>query len=274
MEPVETIPSFFAAARLAVLTAACLLASPALSQPPPLPDKMKPPAERPAPAGEEAPASAVAPEVPPVPHPRPDRAAGKQDEEEEKGRTQAKTTLPAGELSCRSRLRALGVEFVEAQPINEPEGCEAAHPIRVSSLSDDVVLRPDAVMTCAMAEATARFVRDHAAPLAEKEFDTELAALHHVSAYVCRPRNGTDTLSEHAYANALDWGALELANGEMIKVRGYGRQQPRRARLLSALRMAACGPFKTVLGPGTDADHADHFHFDLAERRNGGTYCR
>jgi hypothetical protein len=40
------------------------------------------------------------------------------------------------------------------------------------------------------------------------------------------------------------------------------------------VRKAACGPFKTVLGPGSDADHALHFHFDLAPRRHGGTFCQ
>ncbi|TIQ63130.1 MAG: extensin family protein, partial [Mesorhizobium sp.] len=36
----------------------------------------------------------------------------------------------------------------------------------------------------------------------------------------------------------------------------------------------ACGPFKTVLGPGSDADHSLHLHLDLAPRRNGGTFCQ
>ena len=31
---------------------------------------------------------------------------------------------------------------------------------------------------------------------------------------------------------------------------------------------------ETVLGPGSDADHALHFHFDLEPRRNGGTFCQ
>jgi hypothetical protein len=38
----------------------------------------------------------------------------------------------------------------------------------VSKLSTTVALEPPAVLTCAMAEASARFVSDHAAPLAER----------------------------------------------------------------------------------------------------------
>lgn len=182
--------------------------------------------------------------------------------------------MPAEERACRARLHALGVSFAEHGPIGEPEGCAAAHPLAVSVLPGDVELRPQAVLTCAMAEATALFVRDHASPLSRREFGAPLSAIGNAASYVCRSRNGTSKLSEHAYANALDWAVLELDDGTSIDVRAYPRSQPRRARLISALRDAACGPFRTVLGPGTDADHADHFHFDLAARSNGGTFCQ
>jgi len=29
-----------------------------------------------------------------------------------------------------------------------------------------------------------------------------------------------------------------------------------------------------VLGPGYNKDHANHFHFDIKERRNGYVACR
>jgi hypothetical protein len=184
------------------------------------------------------------------------------------------TPMPAEEIACRARLRELGVEFSEHEPLKEESGCSAPHPLTVTSLPGDVELRPQAVLTCAMAEATATFVRDHAIPMTRQEFGSDLTAIDQVSSYVCRPRNGTQTLSEHAFANALDWGALELADETRIEVRAYQRAEPRRARLISAIRDAACGPFKTVLGPGSDADHADHFHFDMAERRGGSTFCQ
>jgi hypothetical protein len=145
----------------------------------------------------------------------------------------------------------------------------APHPVTVSRLSATVALQPPAVLTCAMAEASARFVRGHAAPLAERTFASKLATLEQASAFVCRPRHGTRKLSEHAFANALDWSALVLADGTRIEVRAHDeKKEPREFALLSGIRKAACGPFSTVLGPGSDADHADHFHFDLATRRN------
>ncbi len=173
------------------------------------------------------------------------------------------------EAGCRGRLKALGVVFTEAAPINEPEGCSASHPITVSQLSPTVALNPKAVLTCAMAEASARFVRDHAAPLASEEFGSPLATVEQASSYVCRPRRGTQKLSEHAFANALDWSALLLADGTRIEVRAHdAAKEPRAFALISKLHERACGPFATVLGPGSDADHADHFHFDMAKRRN------
>lgn len=182
--------------------------------------------------------------------------------------------MPSAEVQCRERLTELDVTFEEHEPLKDEMGCSASYPVTVSRLSETVELRPPAVLTCAMAEASARFVHDHAGPLTRGALGSDLAAIEQVSAYVCRPRNGTKKLSEHAFANALDWGSLVLEDGTRIEVQAHGSAAPRRSRLVKAIQKAACGPFKTVLGPGSDADHADHFHFDLARRRGGGTWCQ
>jgi hypothetical protein len=181
--------------------------------------------------------------------------------------------MPSGEIACRARLRELGVAFEEHPPQSEPEGCEIAHPLTISSLGGGVALEPEGVMNCAIAEANARFVRDRAQQQATRHLSSRIAAVNQVSAYVCRPRHGTRKLSEHAFGNALDWGAVVLEDERRIDVRAYRRGSPE-ATFFAALRKSACGPFTTVLGPGSDADHADHFHFDLAARSNGSTYCR
>jgi hypothetical protein len=128
------------------------------------------------------------------------------------------------------------------------------------------------MLNCATAEAAASFAADVIAPAAKSTFGLDLVVVGHGSAYVCRPRHGTTKLSEHAFGNAIDIGSFALAGGRSIAV--AAATDPKEADFLSRIRMMACGPFKTVLGPGTDADHAQHFHFDLAQRRNGGTYCR
>lgn len=209
-----------------------------------LPDAMPAPAEKP--QARELPRTMASPAAASLPTPKPDEAA-----------------------RCRERLKALGAVFTEAAAIREPEGCIASHPLAVSKLAAAVALEPPAVLSCAMAEASARFVRDHAVPLTKAEFGAALVTVEQASSYVCRPRRSGAKLSEHAFANALDWSALTLADGTRIEVRAHDRtKEPRAFALISTLHERACGSFTTVLGPGADADHADHFHFDLAKRRN------
>lgn len=220
--------------------------------------------------GQDADVSPSLPSEPPLPSARPEAP-----DEAVPERSPSSVGIPPEEQACRHRLRELGVTFTEHEPIDEPAGCSARWPLSVTGLPGGVTLEPAAVLTCPMAEATARFVGTTAAPLSRAIFGSELETVAQVSSYVCRERADGGKLSEHAFANALDWGALLLEDGTRIDVREYRRQSdPKQARLIDALRKAACGPFRTVLGPGSDADHADHFHFDLAERRNGGTWCR
>lgn len=180
--------------------------------------------------------------------------------------------LPAAERACRARLRALDVDYEASDPVDE-KGCTLDHPVSVTSLAEDVALEPAGVLTCETAETAARLVQNVAAPDAKARFGTRLSGVRNASAYVCRSRAGGGKPSEHASGRALDISAFTLADGRNIAVRKYSRPRRDRAAFLNALRKAACGPFTTVLGPGTNADHADHFHFDIAER-SGGAYCR
>ncbi len=179
--------------------------------------------------------------------------------------------LPEEELACRSRLTDLGVKFKEAKAESDPFGCSMPYPIVVQSLGSGFGIKPDAEMNCATAEATARFTRDVISPAAKTVFGTTLGSISHASAYVCRSRNGSEKLSEHAFGNALDIAACTLSDGTVVAV----EPEPPEKNLLflTKVRAAACGPFKTVLGPGSNADHAEHLHFDLAPRRHGGTAC-
>jgi hypothetical protein len=180
--------------------------------------------------------------------------------------------IPPDETACRARLRELGVAFEERPAQSDPAGCALPYPLAVTKLSATISLEPEALMNCAMAEAAARFATDIVSPAAKAEYGEELKSIGHASAYVCRPRNGGSKLSEHAFGNALDIARFTLSKGTAVDVKPA--PDPKAAKFLGAIRKAACGPFKTVLGPGSDADHALHFHFDLAPRRNGGTFCQ
>jgi hypothetical protein len=91
--------------------------------------------------------------------------------------------------------------------------------------------------------------------------------------YACRPRNqqpGAE-LSVHAFGIALDIRGFELADGQQILIGPEDRPAPERV-FLDALRTSACGYFTTVLGPGSDAHHADHLHVDLASHGSSDHY--
>jgi hypothetical protein len=181
-------------------------------------------------------------------------------------------TMPAAESACRGRLRTLGVEFTERAPEKDAAGCALPWPIAVKSLGRKITIAPEALMNCALAEATARFAQNIVSPAAKSAYGADLKSISQASTYVCRPRNGSSKLSEHAFGNALDIARFTLADDTGIDVEKAPDEKA--AKFLDRVRAAACGPFKTVLGPGSDADHAQHFHLDLAPRRNGGTFCQ
>ncbi|MGX5839459.1 extensin-like domain-containing protein [Mesorhizobium sp. ArgA1] len=181
--------------------------------------------------------------------------------------------MPAEEVACRERLRALGVEFEGHQAESNPDiGCSIPYPIMLKSLGKSIAIGPATELNCPMAEAAARFAANVIQPAAKDEFGANLKSINQASAFVCRPRHGTRKLSEHAFGNALDIASFTLSDGRKIEV---GPTPPEKdGKFLNAVRKAACGPFKTVLGPGADADHALHLHLDLEPRRHGGTFCQ
>jgi hypothetical protein len=181
---------------------------------------------------------------------------------------------PPARLACLADLRKLGVRFEEHAPLSDPVGCSVPNPVAVSALSSSIRIGPDAVMNCALADELARFVRDTASPIAEEVFGSPIASITQASAYVCRDRHGTSKISEHAFGNAIDIADFVLEDGARIEVRDYGDSDPKRATFLNEVRRAACGPFRTVLGPGADADHRLHFHFDLEPRKSRTAFCQ
>lgn len=214
------------------------------------------------------------PAVAPVPPEKPDDAGDdKKMLPDPRSVDRPADKMPAQETACRERLRALGVEFEEHKPESDPViGCSIPYPILLKTLGRSVAIGPGTEINCPMAEAAARFVVDVVQPAAKSVFGAELKSVSQASAFVCRPRHGTRKLSEHAFGNALDIAGFTLSDGRTVEV---GPAPPEReAKFLGDVRKAACGPFKTVLGPGSDADHARHFHLDLEPRRHGGTFCQ
>ena len=85
---------------------------------------------------------------------------------------------------------------------------------------------------------------------------------------------GTNKRSEHSKGNAIDIAKIELKNGKDILVRKKGFFAFRERGLLNTVRADGCEYFSTVLGPGYNKAHADHFHFDIMNRKSGFKACR
>lgn len=183
--------------------------------------------------------------------------------------------MPADEVNCRSTLKKLGVTFRDLAPINEGGSCEIDYPVEVSMLSGGIKMKPAATLSCAMAASFASWTKNELAPNARKRYFSGVDTIHQGSSYSCRNIRGTrGTPSEHSKGNALDVMRIELNNGRDIDVRKPGWFAFRQRGFLNTVRADGCEYFTTVLGPGYNADHADHFHFDIKERRNGYRACK
>ncbi|KFB09534.1 extensin family protein [Nitratireductor basaltis] len=207
-------------------------------------------------------ASVTLPQEAPVPYPRPATPRP----------APASLSLPANEAACRRDLDRLKVAYTPAAPVKAPGACSLPHPLKVTALSPHIAVAPAAIINCQTARAAALLMQTTGQKTALAHLGAPIARIRNASGYVCRRRNGQKRLSEHAYGNALDISRFTLSDGRRIDVRSYRASAER--KFLKSIQSKACGIFKTVLGPGSDADHADHFHFDMRERSNGSTWCK
>lgn len=191
-------------------------------------------------------------------------------------RSEESDGLPAAEAQCRKNLDRMGVVYRELPTIAGQGDCGIAHPVEVSVLGGGVKVRPAATLTCEMAETVARWSKKELVPAARLRYLSGIDTIHQASSYSCRWVKGRTggTLSEHGKGRALDIAQISLNNGKKIIVKKKAFWKFREKGLLQSVRSDGCDYFTTVLGPGYDADHKDHFHFDIKERRGGGRSCR
>ncbi|PBB38587.1 extensin [Mesorhizobium sp. M1A.F.Ca.ET.072.01.1.1] len=180
--------------------------------------------------------------------------------------------MPASEIDCRNELKRLGVVYQDIQPIHEGQ-CGIDFPVKVSAIGS-VEMKPAATLTCNMAATFAAWTRNELVPAARWRYFSGVRAIHQGSSYSCRKIAGEGVLSEHGKGNALDVMSIELNNGNDIDVRKPGLFAFRTRGFLNNVRADGCQYFNTVLGPGYNYDHRNHFHFDVKNRRNGYRACR
>lgn len=231
-----------------------------------------------------APASATPVAAAPIPRPRPTQKDESQPPAEETSGSWSAAEVAATRAACATLLSGLDIRYRPVDPIGGQGGCGAPAPIEVSAVAG-VMLVPPATQTCAMAAALAAWVTDDVQPAARKRLDTDVTEIRTATSYACRRRNNgpAGTMSEHSKANALDMSGFTFAKTADVAVGGSGNWGEglrgaiglsRGGSFLEDIRSAACAHFTTVLGPGSDPYHGDHFHVDVLQRKGGYRICQ
>ncbi len=215
---------------------------------------------------------------PPLPPPRPADATSHPAPNDIAPAEQAKRA-PAIDQACLDRLGAAGIEFevVTLPPAVNPE-CAIATPVRLKAVKlpprwrTSIRLPEEPTLSCQCGERFGHWLRDLVAPLIAGELAVELESVHTGPGHECRNRNHAETgkISAHASGLAVDVTSFELANGETLPIKPNGDEHLRAT--VDAIRVAACGWFTTVLGPGSDAAHAEHLHVDILQHGSSDSY--
>lgn len=217
-----------------------------------------------------------------MPRPRPQEQASlspsRTPEEEPAPPAPAVPPLPAetdSEFeSCVKRLTALGAVFEKLGPIDTDGACPIARPLKLTSLGSDVAITPDTVLNCATALALAEWMKAVVIPAGLRTLGAKPESVRQDSAYVCRNRYNDPhaKISEHARANAIDIASFGFADRDSVDI-GTSKPDSSEQRFETTIRAGSCRYFTTVLGPGSNAAHATHFHLDLARRKGGYRLC-
>jgi hypothetical protein len=135
------------------------------------------------------------------------------------------------------------------------------------------IIAPPALMQCQMIASLDHWLARSVAPAARFYLGEQLAEIQSLGSFNCRSIKGIapNRLSEHGFANAIDLKGFRFASGTTIDVaNGWQNRDPRVRAFMRAVHSSACHYFTTVLGPDSNARHADHFHLDLAYRGRDG----
>ena len=208
----------------------------------------------------------------------------KPDEEHVEQKSAAVTTprieavpAPKPSANCLSELAALGAKFtLEAAPVSDGK-CSIATPVRLTGLqaATTTISFPDKpLLNCQFALQFSKWARGIAGPLAIATTGQQLSAIATGPGYECRNRNGdaSGKTSEHGMGNAVDIESFKLADGKRLVVKTVANPADPDRQTLQAFRTSACEEFTTVLGPGSNSAHEEHFHFDLGQHGKSGTY--
>jgi hypothetical protein len=182
--------------------------------------------------------------------------------------------LIAPPIYCLTDPRILG-DAEKLDPINKGNGCQVPNPWRMYSVAGVTFSQP-AILNCSVTQPLHDWMGAVVQPAAQAAFGENVTAIGIAGSYSCRAMNNRRgaRMSEHGFGNAIDISSFMLADGRRVTVKQGWRGDDDERDFLREIRKDACAEFMTVLGPGSDRHHGDHFHLDLANRRSGRAYCK
>ncbi|MCD2173895.1 extensin-like domain-containing protein [Rhizobium sp. C4] len=185
---------------------------------------------------------------------------------------------PEAYAACLADLKQAGVDFSEARPIDDGNGCGIDKPLTVRTVLPGIKLEPEATMRCQTALALSRWAKASVLPAADIAYGpnaAQITAFNQATSYACRNRNNAESgkISEHAHGNAIDIAGFRFSDGKTVVIEPREKDATLVGAFERAITASACLFFTTVLGPGSDAAHETHLHLDLIKRKNEYRYC-
>lgn len=175
---------------------------------------------------------------------------------------------------CLSQLGAQQASFTPLPDRYLSPGCSNVGTVRLSSLRSDsasLELSNLGPVTCSAATTFAGWARFGVDRAAEQILGSRVARIETFGSYSCRTIAGTNRLSGHASANAIDISAFVLADGRRVSVLDdWNGGTPAERRFLRVVHASACKRFGTVLGPDYNSAHENHFHLEA----DSAGFCR
>lgn len=161
--------------------------------------------------------------------------------------------------------------------IDGPGTCGMEKPLKVAAFANgSVALTSNATLACPVVATTDKWFTEVVQPAAMNVLGAQVIEIR-AGSYSCRAMNngtGTSRTSEHAFGNAVDVFSFRLNDNRVVTVKDGWRGSPEEQAFLREIFVGACEHFSTVLGPGADAFHYDHFHIDLARHSKGRHICK
>jgi hypothetical protein len=170
------------------------------------------------------------------------------------------------ELHCLADLGASGARFLRLPDTYAALGCNTLGTVQLYALAGDrstFAVSNLGPVRCPVAKAFSDWARFGVDRAARQILGSPIARIETMGSYACRTIAGTDRLSAHARAEAIDVAGFVLTDGRRIVLkRDWNGGDAATREFLRVVHRSACKRFGTVLGPEYDAAHADHFHLE------------